>query len=307
MTRSNLIMTLAKVIIAAAWADGEVSHDEINCLKDLLFHLPDITGREWAMLELYLDSPVGEDERMRLVEQLTETMRTAADRDLAVAALENLIAADGVIDQDEKQAAKEIRTLIDKADVGLFGALGRTIRGPLERRSAAISRAPNREEYLEDFIKNKVYYGVRRRLDLGDEDIDVPEADLRKLSLAGGMMARIAHVDEEVTDDEFSTMVKLLQDDWELSRDAAAFVTQVAVTEISKDLDYFRLTREFFTSTKEDERLRFVDMLFHVAAADGMATYREIEEIRLIAQGLKLTHKQFIDSKLKLPKDKRAS
>ncbi len=120
-------------------------------------------------------------------------------------------------------------------------------------------------------------------------------------------MARIAHIDEEVTDDEFAAMVKLLQDDWNLDRDAGAIVAQVAITEISKDMDYFRLTREFFMSTEENERIRFVDMLFHVAAADGMATYSEIEEIRRIALGLKLTHKQFIEAKLKLPKEPRAS
>ena len=48
MVDSNLILTLSKVIISTAWADGEVSHEEINSLKDLLFRLPNITGREWA-------------------------------------------------------------------------------------------------------------------------------------------------------------------------------------------------------------------------------------------------------------------
>ena len=40
MSDRNLIFTLAKVIIAAAWADGQVSHEEVNSLKDLLFQLP---------------------------------------------------------------------------------------------------------------------------------------------------------------------------------------------------------------------------------------------------------------------------
>jgi len=34
---SNLILNLAKVVIAAAWVDGEIDHEEINNLKDLLF------------------------------------------------------------------------------------------------------------------------------------------------------------------------------------------------------------------------------------------------------------------------------
>ena len=31
-----MMLTLAKVIIAAAWADGEMSHTEINSLKEML-------------------------------------------------------------------------------------------------------------------------------------------------------------------------------------------------------------------------------------------------------------------------------
>ena len=74
MSDKNLILTLAKVIVAAAWADGEMTLEEINSLKDLLFQLPhaggvQITGREWARLEMYIESPVGAAERARLVEQ----------------------------------------------------------------------------------------------------------------------------------------------------------------------------------------------------------------------------------------------
>mgnify|MGYP001818709603 FL=1 len=46
-------------------------------------------------------------------------------------------------------------------------------------------------------------------------------------------------------------------------------------------------------------------MLFAVAAADGVARYDEIEEIRGLAQTLKLSHRQFIKAKLKLPRERR--
>ncbi len=44
MANSPVIMALAKVMVAAAWADGDVSLDEVNSLKDLLFHLPEMSG-----------------------------------------------------------------------------------------------------------------------------------------------------------------------------------------------------------------------------------------------------------------------
>ena len=81
-------MALAKVMVAAAWADGNVSLDEINSLKDLLFHLPDMTAGDWAQIDIYIDFPVEEAERIRLVEDLRQALSSPAERDQAQRALQ---------------------------------------------------------------------------------------------------------------------------------------------------------------------------------------------------------------------------
>ena len=307
MSDANFILTLGKVIIAAAWSDGEVAHEELNCLKDLLFRLPGLTGREWAMLEMYIESPVGAAERERLVEQLQNELRSSRDRSLALQSLDDMAAADGIVSEEEKAIIEEIKSQIETANVSILGQLGRVVMGSIQRREAALSDAPNREEHFEDFIKNKVYYGVQRRLELGDVSLDIPEDRLRKLSLAGGLMARVAHVDLVVTNEEFEAIANSLENEWGISPDEAAFVTEVTVSEIGPDMDYFRLTREFFTSTTGEERSQFLNILFSVANADGFVSLKEIEEVRAIANSLRLTHKQFIDAKLTIPKDQRAN
>ena len=35
--RNELVESLAKVIIVAAWVDNELTHEEVNCLKDVLY------------------------------------------------------------------------------------------------------------------------------------------------------------------------------------------------------------------------------------------------------------------------------
>ena len=70
MKKQHLILTLAKVLLAAAWADGEMSHEEINSMKDLLFRLPQLSARQWASLQMYMEAPVGDAERARLVDEL---------------------------------------------------------------------------------------------------------------------------------------------------------------------------------------------------------------------------------------------
>jgi len=178
-------------------------------------------------------------------------------------------------------------------------------RKRVETRSEAVHTAPNREQYMDDFLKNKIYYDVRRRLEQENIPTEIPEVELRRLSLAGGLMARVAYADNQVSEAESQIILGALQKYWGKSQVEAAVIAECSAAEITKDIDYYRLTREFFDATTEDERVRFLDVLFAVAAGDGQASFAEIEEIRTISQGLLLTHKQFIDAKLKLPADKR--
>jgi uncharacterized tellurite resistance protein B-like protein len=295
------------VIVAAAWADHEVSTEEVNSLKDLLFRLPELTGREWATLEMYIESPVGDAERERLVDQLKSQLQSSSDKALAKQALEELASADGIITDEERDVVDSIKTEIDTVSVGMFGQLGRMVSNSVSQRDEALRDAPNREDHFEDYIKNKVYYGVQLRMGEDSPSLDIPDSDLRLLSLAGGLMARVAHVDLDVTNDEIAAIATALEERWKLNADQAAFVVQVAISEIGPDMDYYRLTREFFENTSEEQRAEFLNVLFAVGDADGRVSNEEIEEIRTIANALRLPHKRFINAKLTIPKDRRAS
>jgi uncharacterized tellurite resistance protein B-like protein len=82
-------------------------------------------------------------------------------------------------------------------------------------------------------------------------------------------------------------------------------IMTLAISETASLLDPYRLARQFADACGPRERAEFLDVLFAVAAADGEASYEEIEEIRAIAQSLKLSHRQFIDAKLKIPRARR--
>jgi uncharacterized tellurite resistance protein B-like protein len=303
MPKEDLILTLAKVLIAAAWADGELTLEEVNSTKDLLFRLPQLSARQWATLQMYIEMPVGDAERARLVEELRYRIRSPEDRALALDMLDELMRADGQPTEAEEGVAAEIRAAIESVDVGLLAGLVKSITG---RRTAAVANAPNREDYFEDYVKNKVYYGVQRRLDRGESELDLEEDVLRTLSLAGGMMAQIARVNPEVSDAEVATMVEALQVHWHLTPPQAAFVADVAISETAGLLDRYRLARRFADVCGYQERVEFLDVLFAIAAADGEASYDEIEEIRAIAEALKISHQDFIEAKLKIPEDRRA-
>jgi uncharacterized tellurite resistance protein B-like protein len=297
MSDVDLIFALAKVVIVAAWADGEMSIEEVNSLKRLLFNLPNMTARDWASLDIYMEEPIDELERGRLIQELKREINTPKDKQLVFSALNNLISANGEISAEEHEVVQGIQNALDDVNVSIFGQLGRLVKKGIHRETQADIDAHNRELHLEDFIRNKIFYSVNRRLNKQGDQLDISEKELRKLSLVGGLMARVAHVDYKVNDEEFEFIAKTLQNNWNIDYEKAYLVTEIAISEISRQLDYYRLTREFFESTTENERLRFVEVLFSVAQSDGELTFEETEEIRRIAYRLKLTRRQFIQSK----------
>ena len=280
--------TLAKVLAAAGWADKRLTTDEIENLKDLLFQFQRsvIDPREDAMFQMYIQSPVDGAERDRLVQELRETVWSEEDKAYVLTALQRMVEADGSITEEEQVVLDHVNASIESVDTGLFGDLGRLVRAAMQRRSQVMGKAPNREKFFEEFFKNKVYYEVRRRLDIYQLDITIPEEELRKLSLMGGMMAHIARLDGVIVENEAEKITAILRTKWRLSQEAAAFVMMCAIADVSKDFDYLRMTREFTELTTPVERNGLLDLLFAVANADGEVSNEERLEIMYLADYL---------------------
>ncbi|MBW2192199.1 MAG: TerB family tellurite resistance protein, partial [Deltaproteobacteria bacterium] len=109
MSDKTFIMDLGKLLIAAAWVDGELSKEEINALKDLLFAIPEISGEEWKHLEIYMDSPVTPEEREALLSRVLANATEKEDKILVIDTLTKLFQADGKISDDEHAVLQEIK------------------------------------------------------------------------------------------------------------------------------------------------------------------------------------------------------
>lgn len=308
MSDTDLILRLAKVIIAAAWADGQVSDEEMNELKRLLLRLRqtssgrgvELSGRQWAELQMYMELPVDEGERGRLVQDLSQALRSGDERRFVVQALRDLTAADGQVSQQETAAVAEIEAALQEATGGHFGRLRRVFGGPIQSVPPAVGDVPNREHFFDDFLRNKVYYNLAYRLRMGDLQLSLSENEQRKLGLAGGLMARVAHIDGDVSDEEIANMRRAIQRHWSLPDDAAAFVVATALATVDQTYDTVRMMGELAGSSTEAERRQFLAVLFALASADGEIDLVEHEEIRFIARGIDLDHEAFITAKLQV-------
>jgi uncharacterized tellurite resistance protein B-like protein len=314
MPDRNLILSLAKVAIATAWADGEITMQEVNSVKTVLMRLPNsggksgpqLTAREFAMLEMYARMPVEADERARLLEELQAAKWTPADRQVAIEMLTSLVQADGSVTSDEQAVVAEVTAAIDAAAGGNTKSLGRLFGRSVKQVASTSAGAPNRERDLEEFMKNKSYYMIRTRLTDAGVEAGISEAELRKLSTAAGLMARVSRTDPSSSEEELKAIAQALQSHWPISAEAARIAAEATLSGISLDTDPLRLAQELLEITAEDERARFIDALFVVAFADGFVSQAELSEIGSIASFLYVPRKTFINAKIKIPSEQRA-
>ncbi len=305
MPDRKFIMDLAKLLIAAAWADGELQNEEINALKDLLFNLEDVSGDEWSQLEIYMDSPVSSEEREELLWTVLEKIKSEEEKELVVGTLEKLFQADGIVTEEEQAVLEEIKEGVAGVNIGVLARLSKMIKATVTERGETYKAAAQRESQIDDYIENNVYYQLKSESEKKGIKIELPEQKVRQLCLAAGLLARISAVDSDISDQERRTIKDVLSTQWHLSEQEAEIVTQISCDRTLQGLDYFRLSRGFFECTTLDERRNFIKCLFKIANASNKTSYDETEEIRRISNSLKLTHKDFIEAKLTIPDEDR--
>ena len=305
MASKNLIMNLAKLIIATAWVDGQVKASEVNVLKSLIHSWGDISEEEWTTLDAYIDAPVHEAERERLLAGLVDSIASAADKRLVVDTLTRLVEADGEVTPEEEKTLDQIRQAVESKGTGLGAFLSSLVGSAMKRQSDGAGSV-RREERLDDFVHNSIYFQLVSEMEAQQIRIDLPEGEVRKLCLCAGLLAKVAQFDSGIEEEEGQAICQVLEERWSLSRQAAQLVCQVSLDRLNRDLDYFHLARTLFQVTTYEERRWLLFDMFRVANAADKTSFEEIEGIRQLSRSLKLHHQDFIEAKLSISKQDRS-
>ena len=104
------------------------------------------------------------------------------------------------------------------------------------------------------------------------------------------LLGRVAHADEQISDDETRAMEIILVDHGGLSSEQAMLVVSLAKSSsrlFGTSAD-FRVTQDFTDSTTYQERLAVAHCLFAVAVADERISMSEEAEVHRIANQLRI-------------------
>ena len=135
---------------------------------------------------------------------------------------------------------------------------------------------------------------VARRIVRELESMDPAAA--RHVALFALLLARVAHVDLDVSEEETEAMQRIVECMGELPPEQAALVVDIAKTEhrLFGETQGFLAARHFRDTSSESQRRDLIHCLFAVAAADGTIDVPEEEAIREISRELLLPNDEYL-------------
>ena len=121
-------------------------------------------------------------------------------------------------------------------------------------------------------------------------------ARARYLALFAFLLARVANVDQDVSEAETAAMEELVRSHGHLPPAQATLVVQIAKAQhrLFGETWNHLATRELRDICAEDEKRELLQCLFAVAAADDVITVQEEEAVRQVANGLVITHADYV-------------
>ncbi len=121
-------------------------------------------------------------------------------------------------------------------------------------------------------------------------------AAARYLALFAFVLARVANVDQDISDAETREMERLVETFGRLSPAQAALVVQIAKAQnrLFGETQNFLAAREFRDLATEDQKRELLHCLFSVSAADESISVAEEEAVRSVARELLLTNEEYI-------------
>ena len=285
MVRTSNALALLKVLATAAWADSTFSQSEMNYIKELArrFSLED---EEWFALQPYLEDPPMEDEPEAVLRDLLTRIGSPSERKAVVNHIEGVIAADDRISPEETALLRRYEEILNEPSS--LDLMVKRLKGLLN------TQQPHSTMDLDEFLRNKILFKLRRKT--GNVRI-TPE--VHRLALLGGLMGVVAQADHDIDSRELEEIRRQLQARGDFDDVSMEILLAIIHEESVRGLDRHRLIAEYARDTTLDDRVELMDLLFGVAAADGGLTHLELEELRAISSALRLSHKQYINAKLR--------
>ncbi len=121
------------------------------------------------------------------------------------------------------------------------------------------------------------------------------------------LLLEISNIDGEFSEAERASIIRILKKDYELTDEHASALIEASKEELEGSIDLWRFASLINKNYSKEEKLRVIEMIWSVAYADEDLDKHEDYLVHKLAKLLRFTHKQLIETKLKVKAEKMGS
>lgn len=287
-------LTFLKVMTTIAWADGDLTHSELNLLKTFIKKF-NLDKNDVLELKPYLEAPVSKAHQEELFKQLIAEMASVEEQ-------QEIMDAMSAMAEGKKKTSAEEAALVDQFTSWLkkssftTRSLGK-VRNFFQRTIFVDAREKDSE--LEKYFKRKVIKKIELRSAKQGRKITLTDDEVYHICLLGTLLASVAQVDEIIDEVEEKVLQKVLQETFSFPKRELGILFDVIVEQAKHGFDFHEVVTETNQIITYNERVQLIDCFFAIAAADGKISSAESEQIRKITKAMHIPHEDFKKSKIR--------
>lgn len=286
----SLNIALGKSLIAAAWVDGELNDQELDCLKSLILQMPKITFEDWRKLKIYMAYPITVSEQNLIVEDFIAKVYHKGHKKLAWDSILQVLQADGSINIEEKAFASELENSLEESSNSFLRKIRYFLfQAKIENAPAWKSTGNIRDKFIHEFFDNPVYFIFRKAI--LKENLEVPHSkpELQKVCLLAAILCWFAKSDENFSLTEQEYILKILVEHCEIKKDLSECIFKVGKSIDVSDLQLSELVSSFADATPQNERDHFFVIVSKMILIDSSLNPQELECLRTVALYLEIS------------------
>jgi len=146
---------------------------------------------------------------------------------------------------------------------------------------------------VRNFFKKYVVSSPEDRDNVSEHSLQIATAAL---------LVEMMRADSEIKDDERKAVTNKLQSSFGLSEEEINAMIKFAEEEIRTATGYYEFTSLINKGLSQEQKVRIIEHLWEIAFSDSSVDKHEEHMVRKIASLIHVSHKDFIDAKLRVRK-----
>ncbi len=124
---------------------------------------------------------------------------------------------------------------------------------------------------------------------------------------AFALMLEMASADDEFSENEQNDIMEILKKEHGLEGDDAKALLEESKKKLDGSADLWQFTKLINTNYSKEEKIKVIEMVWQVVYSDGVLDKHEDYLVHKLGKLLRLSHKELIESKLKVRDGKNSS